>query len=153
MKKILFVLLILAGSCFAADSNTDNSDGVGYGSAAARDTAYASWDSKEYIDTYYFRQISMIFKITTSLADTIIFNVLGSNQDPDSLRYYYVITSDTLLASEYYDGDSCFVVNLPYGTTSRTSILPRYLKYEFEIADTASSVSATATIGDSWIAR
>lgn len=153
MKKAFLILLILVGGLIAASSNTENSNGVGYGSAAQRDTSYTTWESKEYIDTYFARQISLVYKITTSTADTVIYTILGSNQDPDSVRFYYVITADTLLETAYYDADSLFAVTLPFGTASTTSVIPRYLKVEIQIADSTSGVNATATIADSWISR
>lgn len=154
MKK-LSILLILFVACFfliaAKQNETENKDGVAYGSAVQRDTDYVEWNNITYIDLENSRLgINFVFKVLTAAADTVILNTLGANSDPSELTSFYTIRADTVILPA---SDSMVVLNLPYGTTVTTSVLPRYLKIQVITADTTDGSGATATIGDSYIWR
>jgi hypothetical protein len=149
----LIIAFIFGASLVKASENqTENQSGKAYGSAVYRDTAYATWDDKSYIDLEPFKTgIDLNFKVLITAADTLIFRFRGSNAKPDSLTYYDVIKTDTLRLAAM--GDSIIHETFPQGTTSPLTVLPKYLKVEIILADTTGGAAATATISDSWIAR
>ncbi len=142
MKKILLMGL-LAFCLMAATNNDDNKSGSSYGSATTVDTGYVAWNGITYYDIYYHsaKTFSINLKSNVQASDTVAFCIMGSNFFPDSIRFYYEIAYDTLFTASM--GDSAVQFNLPYGTASLTSVLPRYLKVRLILRDGS---TATATI-------
>jgi len=157
------MVLALATAAWAISTRTDNDGGRAYGaSGSARSTDYPAWDDLTYIDTYYLKNLNINFKVKSIAAETLIVNILGTNYNPDSLKSYSLVYACTLKSTETAStawkqaaalrADSAILISLPFGTGILTGTLPRYVKTQFIIADSAGTVS-TATISDSWMGR
>jgi hypothetical protein len=148
---VLVAMIMLGSNIVEAAVNDDNKSGIAYGAAVNKDTAYASWDDRAYIDLTNRTSFNINFKVLSATSDTIIFRFLGSNAKPDTLHYYDVIRIDTLRVAAM--GDSIVHISFPYGTTPPATALPRYLKVELFLYDADAGGAAQATVSDSWIAR
>lgn len=145
-------VVILGSSIVKAGSiNDDNKNGVAYGAAVHKDTAYCSWDDRTYMDLTNRISLNINFKVLIATSDSVIFRFLGSNANPAVLHYYDVIRIDTVLQASM--GDSIVHISFPYGTTPPATALPRYMKVEIFLYDADAGGAATATVSDSWIAR
>lgn len=148
---VLTVCILFGTDIGRAAVNDDNKSGVAYGTAVNKDTAYASWDDRVYIDLTNRTSFNINFKVLSATSDSVIFRFLGSNAKPDTLHYYDLIRADTIAMASA--GDSIAHISFPYGTTPPATALPRYLKVEIFLYDADAGGAAQATISDSWIAR